>query len=425
VTSDATGAPEEFDVFAAKNRMYGVGVVRDPLPRMHELRAECPLHQGSISGLFGTVGPDNSFVSDDAQMTLFGFDPIEATFRDPETWSNSNVAVTMGAVIGRTILQMDPPEHPRYRLLIQGAFTKKEMVRWEDEFVRDIVRAAVDRIAPLGRGDLSADFAFHYPITVIARACGLPIDDIDAFYEQATLLTNLLAPADVRLRAAAELGAIVQGLIDERRARPANDLISVLCAAEFKHPDDPSHHRLTDDEIVAFVRLLVPAGAQTTYRSLTNLLFALLTHPDQLEAVRADRSLLPQAIEEGLRWEPPLLTLPRVATHDTELVGTPIPQDMIVNLCLHSGNHDPARWDDPDAFDIFRPPQGHLSFGTGPHICLGIHFARMELRVALEELLDGLPNLRLDPAADDVHIAGLTARTAVSLPCLWDATDVG
>jgi cytochrome P450 len=416
-----TTGTEDSDVFAAKDRLGGIGAVRDPHPVLRRLRDEAIVHRGSISSQFGMVGPDNYLIPDEQQFSVFDFDNAERIFRDAATFSSSYYVPSLRSIIGRTILEMDPPDHHRYRSLLQGAFTKKEMVRWEREFVRDIVETAIDRLAPRGRGDLAADFAFHYPITVTAVAAGLPVEDVPTFYEQAALLTNVAVPEERRLAASAELGAMVQTLIEERRARPADDLISILAHAELPGADGGEPERLTDDEIVAFLRLLVPAGAQTTYRQLTNLLYALLTHPEQLDALYRDRSLIPQAVEEGLRWEPPLLFFARNVTVDTEIGGCPIAAGTTVNLCVHSANRDPQRWPEPDRFDIFRPPSTHLAFGQGNHICLGIHFARMELRVALEVVLDRLPNLRLDPdASDDVHIGGLTSRTAVHLPCVWD-----
>jgi cytochrome P450 len=410
------------DVFAAKDRLAGIGAIRDPHPQLRRLRESATVHAGSISSQFGLVGPDNYLIPDEQQVSVFGFDIAERIFRDAATFSSSYYVPSLRQIIGRTILEMDPPDHHRYRSLLQGAFTKKEMVRWERDFVRDIVEAAVDRLAPRGHGDLAADFAFHYPITVTAVAAGLPVDDVPTFYEQAALLTNVAVPEQQRLAASAELGAMVRALIEARRAEPADDLISILVHAQLPGVDGGEAERLTDDEIVAFLRLLVPAGAQTTYRQLTNVLYALLTHPDQLEALYRDRSLIPQAIEEGLRWEPPLLYFARNVTADTEVGGCPVVAGTTVNMCIHSAHRDPQRWPEPDRFDIFRPPSAHLAFGQGNHICLGMHFARMELRVALEVLLDRLPNLRLDPdAADDVHIGGLTSRTAVHLPCVWDA----
>ena len=412
------GGPE--DPFAAKDKLFGVGVMRDPHPRLHELMEAGPVHEGSMSGQFDMIGPDNLIYPEEGQVSVVGFWPVDEGFRDPERFSNSWYQPALGNVIGRTILEMDPPEHYRFRLLLQGAFSKKEMQRWEREFVRDIVRSYLLPLVPLGRADLATEFAFHYPITVTAVAAGLPVADVPAFYRQAALLTNVTVPEETRLNAARELGEMVQVLIEERRVEPKGDLIGLLVQAELKQTVDDGKKKLTDDEIVAFLRLLVPAGAQTTYRSLTNILFGLLSHPDQFEAVLADRSLIPRAIEEGLRWEAPLLSFARTCTRDTTIADQPIAARTHINLCVHAANHDPSRWDHPDEFDIFRPELGHMSFGQGNHICLGIHFARMELRVALEEILDELPNLRLDPEAADVHVTGLGTRTTIHLPCVWD-----
>ncbi len=412
---------EEESPFAAKDRFLGIGLDVDVHERLRELREAGPVHPGSISGQFDAVGPDNYLIPDEQQSTVYRFAPLEKVLRDPQRFSNSYVKASLREVIGRTILEMDPPDHQRYRMLIQGAFTKKEMERWEREFVRDIVAGALDPLVPLGRGDLARDFAFHYPITVTAVAAGLPVEDVPAFYEQAVYLTNVAVPQEQRLRASAELGAMVERLIAERRREPRDDLISLLTRAELPATDGGPPARLADEDIVAFLRLLVPAGAQTTYRTLTTLLHALLTHPDQLEAVRRDRSLVPKAVEESLRLEPPLTFLGRLAMEDTEVAGCPVAAGTVVNLSLAAANRTPDRWEDPDEFDVTRPTLAHMSFGQGNHICLGIHFARMELRVALEQILDKLPGLRLDPGhAAEVHVDGIIARTAVSLPCVWD-----
>lgn len=418
-TGAATDAAVD-DPFEAKNRLSGVGIVSNPHPRLAELRDACPAHRGSVSGLFGTIGPDNFIFPDSQQVTAFTYELAEAQFRNSKQLSNASYTPYLHDVLGRTILEMDPPEHHRYRSLIQGAFTKPEMERWEAEFAHDIIAGYLDRLAPAGRGDLAADFAFHYPIAVTAMAVGLGLEGVDAFYEQATLLTNVSVPEEQRKGAARELGEIIQGLIDERRAHPTRDLISVLTQARFRNAGERTDTMLTDNEIVAFVRLLVPAGAQTTYRALTNLLYGLLTHPDQLDALRADRSLIPQAIEEGLRWDGPIVSFARLTTEELELAGLEVPAGGVVNMCVHAANRDPSRWSEPDTFDIHREPQGHLSFGSGTHTCLGVHFARMELRLALDLILDRLPNLRLDPEADDVAITGLWQRTALHLPCVWD-----
>jgi len=177
--------------------------------------------------------------------------------------------------------------------------------------------------------------------------------------------------------------------------------------------------RLTDDEIFAFLRLLLPAGAETTYRSSSNLLYGLLHDSRQLEALRADRTLMAQAIEEGLRWEPPLLTIMRTVSHDTTLAGVDLPAGAVLVVNLGSANHDESRWDDPETFDIFRPPKQHLAFAFGPHMCLGLHLARMETAVVLNAVLDRLPHLRVDPAAEPPYITGMTFRAPPALPVVW------
>lgn len=146
---------------------------------------------------------------------------------------------------------------------------------------------------------------------------------------------------------------------------------------------------------------------------------AVALNYDQLEAVRSDRTLVPQAIEEALRWEPPLTAIMRTATRDVALAGTALPSGSVVIAHLGAANRDPSRWDEPDRFDLLRDAQPHASFALGPHTCLGMHLARMETRVALEALLDHLPDLRLDPDSDDPHITGLGFRSPTSIPVLF------
>jgi cytochrome P450 len=203
-------------------------------------------------------------------------------------------------------------------------------------------------------------------------------------------------------------------ILAERRREPREDLISELAHAEL----DGEH--LSDEEIFSFLRLLLPAGVETTYRATGNMLFSLLANPEQLDAVRSDRELIPQAIEESLRFETPLLNITRLATKDTEVGGVPIPAGSTVMLMLAAANRDETRFPDPDNYDILREsPKPHISFGRGPHACLGTHLARLEMRVALNLLLDRLPNLRLDPDGDDPHIRGQIFRSPTSLPVLF------
>jgi cytochrome P450 len=411
------------DVFELKDKFYGIGSFADPYPRLESLQGQCPAHRGSLSGLFGTVGPDNMGYPEESYVSVLSFDEAEKILKNPSTFSASWYHLLLGEIIGRTILEMDPPEHRRFRMLLQKAFSRREVERWEARFIGDILDRAIDGFAGAGRADLARDYAFHYPIAVTAAAAGLPVVDIDAFYCHTAVLTNQTSPLDERRRASAELGELIQRLIDERRRAPQDDLISVLVTARLTDEESAEagsgSRELGDDEVVAFMRLLIPAGAQTTYRAMCNLLFGLLTNPEQLDAVRADRSLIAQAVEEGLRWEVPLLFAGRTVTADTEVCGHAVAAGEHVDVVLGAANHDPTRWPDPHRFDIFRPQQRHLGFGDGVHVCLGIHLARAELRLSLAKLLDRLPDLRLDPDAEPPSITGLGMRTAVRLPVVF------
>jgi cytochrome P450 len=247
-------------------------------------------------------------------------------------------------------------------------------------------------------------------VRVIARLLGLPEEDFPEFHRLGIELIGLVADIDRGLAASESLREYFAGIVAERRAHPADDVISDLVAADV----DGEH--LTDEAIYSFLRLLLPAGAETTYRSSGNLLYLLLTHPDQFAAVRDDRALLPQAIEEGLRCEPPLLSIGRTATCDVELGGALIEAGEVITPHIGSANHDETRWDDPDAFDIFRPPQPHIAFAHGPHMCLGMHLARLETRVLLNRVFDRLGDLELQLDAGDPHIRGDVFRSPTALP---------
>ena len=255
---------------------------------------------------------------------------------------------------------------------------------------------------------------FPFPVQVIAALLGLPEEDLPEFHRLAVELIGVTVDWDRALASSAKLRDYFSGIVAERRRHPADDMISVLAGAEH------DGQRLDDEEIYAFLRLLLPAGAETTYRSSSNLLYGLLTHPDQLAALQADRSLMPRAIEEGIRWEPPLLIIIRTATRDVDVCGVTVPAGASVVCNLGSANHDETRWDEPETFDIFRERRPHIGFAHGAHMCLGMHLARMETQVALSVLLDRLPGLRLDPDADTHFVSGEIFRAPPRLEVRWD-----
>jgi cytochrome P450 len=330
-------------------------------------------------------------------------------------------------MIGPNILGMDEPQHKRFRMLVQRAFSKREMRWWRTEIVAPIVNGQLDPLVPRGEADLYSDFAAFIPARVIVNAIGLPEHDLGQFFEWAIVITSSVETPEGRARAATAMSEYLKPLCEARRREPQRDLISVLVHAELTDEDiedgeEVERHPLNDDEIDGFIKLLLIGGASTTYRAFGMLLYLLLTHPDQLEAVRNDRSLVEHAIEETLRLEQPLVHFGRVCARGTTLRGVDIPEGAAVVVNVGAANHDPAEWPDPDTFNIFRTnPDRHLTFGFGKHHCVGVHLARMELDVMLNAVLDRLPNIRLDPRADDVHLTGLGFRMITKLPVLWDA----
>lgn len=407
---------QDYDAFAAFDAAAGIGQVDDIHPTFHALRAACPVHAGPIHEHFGIeAGIEASLVTPGVTpYAALSFDAVQQVLKDGETFSSSGYADTMGVLMGHSILEMDEPEHHRYRSLLQQAFTRKAMERWERDLVVPIVNGLIDEFADQGRADLVSGLFFPFPVTVIAGMLGLPADDLPEFHRKAVELITIIDDIETGLNASIWLHGYFSEVIADRRATPREDVISVLTQAEL------DGQRLDDEEIIAFLRLLLPAGAETTYRSSSNLMFGLLSNPDQLDALRADRSLMPQAIEEGIRWEPPLTGIGRTATRDVEVAGVLIPAGSPVAVEMGSANRDPERWDRPDEFDIHREPKQHMGFAFGVHMCLGIHLARMETTVAINAVLDRLPDVRLDPSADDVRISGLMFRAPPALPVVFD-----
>jgi len=411
---------EDYDPFEEFNRSAGMGIVDDPYPLFAMMRPGHPIKREDIDeSVLVPEGNDIEFLEIDRSVgvfTAYSFDAVQAVLKDGETFSSKGYADVMGQVLGHSILEMDEPEHHLYRGLVQQAFSRKAMDMWERELVRDVVDEHIDAFIARDtkRADLVREVTFPFPVVVIARLLGLPRDDLPMFHRRAVTVISAGFDFDRAAAASEALSEYFCAIIADRREHPSDDIISVLAQAELEGT------RLNDEEICSFLRLLLPAGAETTYRSSSNLLWGLLSNPDQLAALRADRTLLPQAIEEGLRWEPPLIGIMRTAARDTEVEGVPIPAGSTIAVNIGSANHDERYWDNAEEFDIFRPARQHLAFAWGPHMCLGLHLARMETRVVLTQLLDRLPNLRFDPDAEAPPITGAVFRAPAALPVTWD-----
>jgi len=406
----------------ARNRAMGAGIVDDPYPLLHEMRAACPVQRGSVAARLGVRPP---VTAEGGEVCVLTHDEGLQVLRDTATFSSHFYEAALGDNVGRALIGLDPPEHQRHRSLLQPAFSQREMEWWETDIVRPIVRSYLDPLVQAGRGDLYADFAAHVPIHVTAVAIGLPPGDIGLFVEWAVTMTSPVESPEARVGASRAVEEYIRPLVTDRRAAPRRDLLSLLVQAQV--PDDEevgvARDPLSDQELVDFVRLLIVAGASTVYRAYGVLLYGLLSDPRQLDAVRADRALIPQAIEESLRWEQPVTGLSRLCTKPATVGGVDVRQGDTVTVEIGAVNHDPSVWPDPDRFDIFRDPHPHLSFGFGRHRCLGIHLARMELEVMLAETLDHFPGLALDPSAVAPHLTGLVFRMVTGLPVTWQVPD--
>jgi cytochrome P450 len=405
---------ETYNPFEAFDRSVGIETIKDVYPVFAELRRKSPVLEGPLWKHFFTQAqaPITAAPFANANMyTAMSYDAVTQVLRAPgRPFSSHAYANTMGIVMGHSILEMDEPEHTKYRTLLESVFSKRAMQQWEIDVITPTINAFVDSFAERGSADLAREFTFPYPVTVITGLLGLPEEDLPRFHRWAIELINVGFDPARGIAASQKLHDYFVEVINDRRSEKRDDMISVLAHSEI------DGRTLDDEQICAFLRLLLPAGAETTYRSSGNLLFGLLTNPDQLDAVRKDRSLIPQAIDEALRWEPPLTSIIRESSEDAVLCGVPIPSGAAIMVCVGSANHDESRWDDPETFDIFRKRFPHVAFGFGPHVCLGQHLARMEMTTALNTLFDRLPNLRLDPDAPPPHIGGLMFRSPVALP---------
>ncbi|EKF21569.1 cytochrome P450 family protein [Mycolicibacterium hassiacum DSM 44199] len=408
--AELTGLDQE--VREAQERFdAGMGADGDasPYPLLRELRAQAPVHPGwPEMGMVGNSGDGPP------TFTAYTFDTVKAVFTDNITFSTRCYEAVVRPLQGPTILEMQEPEHALYRKLHEFAFARSSMRRWDAELVGPLVDRTVSRLREAKRADLVDTVFSPIPVRVIAALLGLPEADIPAFHRLAIDLLGFRADMDRALRASAEMKEYFVEILADKRRSPRDDMVSILAQAEVNGV------KMSDEQIIGFMRNLLPAGAETTARSTASLAFGLLTHPDQLDAVRNDRSLLPQAIEEGIRWETPLLNFMREVTRDTVLGGVQIPAGATMMVNLGSANHDETRWEDPESFNIFRERKSHIGFGHGAHVCLGMHLARLESTKMFNALFDQLPNLRLDPDAPAPYISGMLFRSPPRLDVVWD-----
>jgi cytochrome P450 len=385
-------------------------LLRDPYPFFEHKRRESAVFKGSVMDWSKT--PD-SMVPENLYAAV-SFDAVNRVFRDGKVFNSHIYDSTIGLFMGPTILAMEGQQHWEHRNLVSAAFKSRSLVRWEPEIVRPVVNALIDEFIDAGEADLVKDFTLEFPTRVISKLLGLPEEDLPWFRRRAVELISYTVKYKRAFEASAALKDYFLDQIDKRRSKPTEDVIGDLVTAEI------DGEKLSDEAIYSFLRLLLPAGLETTYRSAGNLLYLLLSHPEQFQAVQADHELIPAAIEEGLRFETPLTTVQRYATEDTEVEGVEITAGSVIDVCIGSANRDERRWERSEQFDIFRKRLPHISFAAGEHTCMGLHLARMATRVAVECLLTRLADIRLI-TDDNPHIWGQPFRSPTALPVTFDA----
>ncbi len=310
-------------------------------------------------------------------------------------------------------IAMDPPDHTRLRRMLTGAFTVKRMNQLEAHIV-DIVERRLDEMASLAPPvDLVQEFALPVPSLVICELLGVPYSDREGFQRDSAQFLVKDQPIEEKIAAYTGLTTFLAELVTSKRAAPDEDILSDLA-----RNDD-----LTIEELTGIAFLLLLAGHETTANMLALGTFALLEHPEQMAALRADPDLMPGAVEELLRYLSIADIFYRYATEDIELGGETIGKGSTVLVSLLAANHDPLRFDDPDTLDVHRNARGHLSFGHGIHQCLGQQLARLEMRAGFAGLLRRFPTLQLAIPAGDVRLkTDMNIYGVHDLPVTWAET---
>lgn len=410
---------ELFDLRSTANLISGGGYHGDPYPQWHELRESGPIHEGTVHELIGFEGPavfQGLPMDQSPHYSAFSFAACDEAFRDGSTFSS---AVVMPDGVERvdppnplegTLLCMNGAEHRRNRALVQPSFSPARIRWWMENWTNEVVHGLIDNLLQKGRGDLNVDFFAAIPLLTITGSFGIAIG------EALDLRRAIVSPD--RAQGGAAFRRLVAPAIEARRTQPSDDLISVLVGAELTE-EDGTTHRLSNEEIFEFAMLILAAGSGTTWKQMGITAAALLSRPALLEAVRTDRQLLKQAVDESVRWMPTDPMFARWVTRDVDFHGHRMPKGSILHLCVAAASRDPQRWDAPDEFDPLRPPLPSLGFGGGAHTCLGMHVARAEILTALGALLDRLPNLRLDPDADPPRFTGMYERGATEIQVVF------
>ncbi|MFB6779366.1 cytochrome P450 [Streptomyces sp. NPDC056352] len=363
--------------------------VADPYPLFRQLREDGPVRRAVIAGgleaWLVTRYEDGIVALSDPRLSS---DVRDAS--DPRLMQR--LPATERESVLRNMLRSDPPDHTRLRRLVSNAFTARRVAELRPR-VQAITDRLLDAIVPVGSADLVEDFALPLPVTVISELLGVPVADRHDFqrWTDDMILQGAEPPDPARMNAAwQQMHSYLTRLLEAKRARPGDDLLSALIATR------DEENRLDEDELIAMAFLLLVAGYITTVNLIGSGIAALLAHPDQLQMLRKDPALLPGAIEEFLRYDGPVSPgIARFAREDVSIADVAVPRGATVLIASAIANRDPARFSEPDRLDITRQDNAHLAFGHGIHYCLGAPLARLEGQIAIGTALRRLPHLTL------------------------------
>ena len=400
----------------------------NPYAMLAERRSRCPVQHGDVLKEHKVVSMADYMMTGRATVTLFRYKDIHSVLMDSVNFHSYIVGDGFaGAVDNLLITAMDGEQHDVLRAAIAKPFQRGAIRQLIEPLIRPVVRDEfIAPMRPRGKADLLREFALPFPIRAIYAYFGFP-NDPQVIQDLASWAIQVVgAPqTDPEIAAVTIPRSMVAGqamfdtllpIVEERRRRAeqANDILGFMMDANYQG------RRFSDVEIANYIRMLLLAAGETTTRSFANMMVQLLEFPEVLDEVRADRTLVPKAVIETMRRDPTAGALARIAARDIVIGDVEIPKGTAVLLSIASANRDPETYEDPDRLWLKRPMRPLLSFGFGPHICMGMHMAIAELEVALDAMLD-LPGLRLDPEYSAPKVRGLNMRGPDALHVVWDA----
>ncbi|GAA2131292.1 monooxygenase YjiB [Arthrobacter humicola] len=375
----------------------------NPFPQYEAMRRSDPVFQDEETGAWH----------------VFGYDDVQRVLSEHATFSSrmgGDNPTETGQLFAASLINTDPPRHRQLRSLVTQAFTPRSVEALAPRILA-LTHELLDPVVATGSTDLIDQLAYPLPVIVIAELMGIPAADRDRFKQWSDMIVSQAPGADESGHPDThrEMAEYFMGMIEERRRQPGSDLISALLAAEI------DGQKLSVIELLGFCALLLVAGNETTTNLIGNAVLCFAESPGTAERLVADPALLPQAIEEVLRYRSPVQSMYRISAVDTTLRDRSIPAGSPLVAWIGSANRDGEQFPDPDVFDVGRSPNRHLAFGQGIHFCLGAPLARLEAKVALQAVLSRLPGLAVDPGAQLERMESTIVYGVKHLPVSWQA----